>query len=338
MKNIIKVILVIIGATIGAGFASGREIFIFFNQYGTKGIYGIILSSILTGLIIYKVNKICTNSNIKTYDDFLNNIVGRKTRIINYIINIFLLASFYIMIAGFSAYLKQQFSIPNIIGIFIICSICYITLKNNVQGIINANTILVPFIILVIFFLGFINIGNISNLDIYQTNYNGNWVLSAVLYSSYNSIMLIPILVSLKGLTDTKVKNFLISISCTLILILLALIIYFLLFMIEIDISNMEMPVVYVASMLGNTYKYIYGISVLMSIYTTAIAGGYGFLKNSAKTKKGYSYLTIFICTSSIIISRFGFANLVNLLYPIFGFLGIAQIFFILKNNKNIAN
>ena len=30
MQNIIKVILVIIGTIIGAGFASGREIYIFF--------------------------------------------------------------------------------------------------------------------------------------------------------------------------------------------------------------------------------------------------------------------------------------------------------------------
>ena len=52
MKDIIKVSLVIIGTMIGAGFASGQEIGLFFNRYGIVGLIGIIVSSILTGLII----------------------------------------------------------------------------------------------------------------------------------------------------------------------------------------------------------------------------------------------------------------------------------------------
>ena len=39
--------LVIIGALIGAGFASGQEIYLFFYRYGLSGILGIILCSIL---------------------------------------------------------------------------------------------------------------------------------------------------------------------------------------------------------------------------------------------------------------------------------------------------
>lgn len=32
------------------------------------------------------------------------------------------------------------------------------------------------------------------------------------------------------------------------------------------------------------------------------------------------------MCITSIIISQFGFSNLINYLYPIFGYLGIVQI------------
>ena len=44
MKNISKVSFVIIGTMIGAGFASGQEIYAFFSIYGIKGILGIIIS------------------------------------------------------------------------------------------------------------------------------------------------------------------------------------------------------------------------------------------------------------------------------------------------------
>ena len=64
MKNIAKVSLVIIGSLIGAGFASGQEIFMFFNCYGIKGILGIIISCTITALIIYKVFQIINKYNI----------------------------------------------------------------------------------------------------------------------------------------------------------------------------------------------------------------------------------------------------------------------------------
>ena len=40
--NVLKVVFVIIGTLIGAGFASGQEIYAFFYSFGIKGIYGIV--------------------------------------------------------------------------------------------------------------------------------------------------------------------------------------------------------------------------------------------------------------------------------------------------------
>ena len=55
---ILKVVFVIIGTLIGAGFASGQEIYIFFFSYGVKGLMGIVVSSVLIGVTIYKTFKI----------------------------------------------------------------------------------------------------------------------------------------------------------------------------------------------------------------------------------------------------------------------------------------
>ena len=46
MKNIFKIIFVIIGTLIGAGFASGQEMYIFFYSYGINGLRRLILSSV----------------------------------------------------------------------------------------------------------------------------------------------------------------------------------------------------------------------------------------------------------------------------------------------------
>ena len=55
LKKNLKSLFVIIGTLIGAGFASGQEIYIFFYKYGINGIIGIAISSLLIGAIVYKV-------------------------------------------------------------------------------------------------------------------------------------------------------------------------------------------------------------------------------------------------------------------------------------------
>lgn len=106
------ILFTIIGALIGAGFASGQEIYLFFYRFGKNGIMGIILCNIIMSYIIYKTLKVIYNNNINTYKDFLNYIFSntpRLSRIINIIINIFLCITFFIMVSGFGTYIYQEF-------------------------------------------------------------------------------------------------------------------------------------------------------------------------------------------------------------------------------------
>ena len=67
MKETISIVLVIIGALVGAGFASGQEIYSFFYLYGKNGIYGILIMSVLIGILIYKSLKIIFKNEIYNY-------------------------------------------------------------------------------------------------------------------------------------------------------------------------------------------------------------------------------------------------------------------------------
>lgn len=106
------ILFTIIGALIGAGFASGQEIYLFFYRFGKNGILGIILCSIILGYVINKTLKIIYENEISTYSDFLNYIFFNKTyltNVTNIIINIFLGMTFFIMISGFGTYFYQEF-------------------------------------------------------------------------------------------------------------------------------------------------------------------------------------------------------------------------------------
>ena len=67
MNNFIKMFSIIIGTFIGAGFASGKEIYIFFVQYGIYGFFGLIFSNIISGFILYKTLNLIYENNINIY-------------------------------------------------------------------------------------------------------------------------------------------------------------------------------------------------------------------------------------------------------------------------------
>lgn len=307
-----------------------RKYIVFFGIYKGNGLLGILLSSIIIAIIIYKSLKVIKNKNIKNYSEFIEIILKDnlskkrflKESIIN-IVNVFLLISFYIMIAGFTVCLKQEFNIPMSIGFLIIISFLLITLKKDINGIIKANNILIPILILL-----FIILGNkkIDNMYINEVNIELSWIVKAILYSSYNSIVLIPILIDLKKHIK---KEGIIAITVGVINFILSIIIYFLLN--SENISNVEIPILYIAETLGNKAKIIYSLVILIAIYTSAISVGHGLLKNISKTQTEYKKKAFIICLSSIFICQIGFSNLINLMYPIFGSLGLIQIIFLLK-------
>lgn len=332
MKNVLKVVFVIIGTLIGAGFASGQEVYLFFFSYGMKGLIGILISSIIIGVVIYSTFNILNKYKINTYKDFLNILIPKNTKlkiIANFIINIFILITFFIMIAGFGAYFEQEIGINRLVGSLILAIITFIVFMTSIKGVVKVNELIVPILIGFIFIIGIISIKDIHilNLEDYviRTNYT-NFALSAVLYSSYNSILLIPVLITLNNYVKNKKQIFYISFISAIVTILLSVIIFLLLVRVDVDISKLEMPVVYVVSSMFKILRYIYGVIILGSIFTTAISLGVSFLQNTAKNKKGYTQISIIMCITSVIISKFGFSNLVSLLYPIFGYLGLIQI------------
>lgn len=331
LKRISKAVFVIIGTLIGAGFASGQEIYLFFYRYGINGIMGILISSILLGMMIDKVFIICKERQIKNYKEFLNIFVKneRQLDIFNTTINIFILVTFYIMIAAFGAYFEQQFGLNSLIGSSILATICFFVFLNNISGLIKINQILVPILVGSLCVIGIMVIDpkNIVEFSNYMLqNDDWKWFLDGILYTSYNAILLIPILIALRNLVESKKENRMISIVTVILVILLSCIIFFMLAKVDVNIENLEMPAVYIVSKISKIVEYLYGFIILSSILTTSVSLGTSFLENVSKKEKSYKQIAIFICISSILVSKIGFSNLVSFLYPIFGYIGLIQM------------
>lgn len=335
MKNIFKVIFVIIGTLIGAGFASGQEMYLFFFSYGMKGLLGILVSCTLIGIVIYKSLVIIDKYQIKTYKEFLEIFIKSKENflnlknIINIVINVFIIITFFIMIAGFGAYFEQELGISKILGSIILVILCFLIFMTSIKGVVKVNSILVPILTAFVILIGIINITdlNLPELENYIIRTNqSSYFFSAVIYCSYNSILLIPVLITLKNYLSSKRQIGVIAIITSIISIVLSTMIFLLLVRVDVDITKLEMPVVYVVSQMFKALRIVYGLIILSSIFTTAISLGSSFLQNTSKNRKSYTQIALIMCITSVLVSQIGFSNLINFLYPIFGYLGLIQI------------
>lgn len=332
MKEIFTIVLVIIGALIGAGFASGQEVYSFFYSYGKIGLLGIIITFFIISFFIYKSLKIICDNKINSYGEFLGMFIKNRkvTKIINVIMNILLLISFYIMIAGFGAYFEQEIGISRIIGSSILAVMSAIVFFTSVKGVIKASEYIVPVLIIFITIIGCINLSTI-NTEIDIPVLKSGWLLSSIVYSSFNMILLIPVLISLREQITRKSNIKYIAIICGILMVTISIMIFMLLPKCDVDIATLEMPVVYVISSAFTKFKSIYAFIILSSIFTTAISIGIGFLQNICKNEKKYPQFVLFMCITSLIVSNFGFSKLVNMVYPVFGYLGIIQMIFLIK-------
>ena len=329
----LKVICTLIGTFIGAGFASGKEIYLFFFKYQVYGILGIIVSAIFIGYIIYKVLNISKRNDICNYNEFLNYLIKNKLIkiILINIIDVFLIISFCIMVSGFSAFIYQEFNINIIIG-FIFMLICsYCAFKRKATGIIKINNILIPIIIFIIFFIV------IKKVNLYELNFinglNGegfyinNWkienfkfLIFSILYANYNLLTIIPIVVTMSNVTKNKKKIKYISIICSIIIFILSMSISAILSQSNFNITNLEMPVVFIVGRYGIFYKYIYCLVVGIAIFTTAISVGYGYLQNYENNKEKYNKKIILLILCSIIAIPIGFSKLIEFSFINFSF------------------
>lgn len=332
MEEVFSIVLVIIGALVGAGFTSGQEIYSFFYSYGSIGIIGIIITCCLISLMVHKSLKIIYSNKINSYDEFLNIFIKNEkiTKAISVVINILLLVTFYIMVAGFGAYFEQEIGLKRIIGSSILVIMVTIVFFTSVKGVMKVSEYIVPLLIIFIIIIGGTNLLTInSNTEILCIK--KGWLSSSIIYCSYNMILLVPALISLRK-QITKQKNIkYISVLCGIFMIIMSLLLYMLLMKVDVELSTLEMPIVYVIRTFFKQYKTIYAFIILMSIFTTAISIGIGLLQNISGDRRRYTHFVIFMCITSLIVSNLGFSKLVNLMYPIFGYVGIIQLIYIIN-------
>ena len=333
-NNWLKISWIYVGTIIGAGFASGSEIFLFFGVYGCKGIIGITISGILFSLLGSLLLLKIYNNKIVGFDDLISRIFNRNLKaIIDIIMIISLYTGFSVMVAGSGAIFKEELGLSYNYGMLVMITLSFMVFLFDLKGLSFINSLLVPLLILGILFTSFyLNIK--GEYDFFRINGliptpEISYFTSSLLYVGSNSLIIIIVFSSLLPLINNKKTAIYGGLIGGVVLYILGLSILTVMLIYFHEIVFMDVPMLKISSYIGNNYRKFYAIILWSAVFTTAVANGAGFLNKFASNKYKI-IIAILFCLSSIPLAKLGFSNLVALIYPIFGFVGLFILIFIL--------
>lgn len=348
LKLIFQVATVFIGTIVGAGLASGKEITQFFTQYGIKSFIGIVVCGVFYIIMGSILSKISIYHKLDSYSDVINlispNLVGKLT---GFITTLFLISSASIILAGSGALIEQFFGIPRIIGSLIMICISLFFLLRGTDGLIEVNSFIVPglittiTLITVLYFCFSKDTVSINNILSFEPKKNGIF-LSTLLYAGYNTLSASGVIVPLSNqIKKTKIM-FLGVLSGAAGLTILSAMINLLLTVNQPYIYKYEIPLLFVANRFGNIIQAILLMIIWLEMFSTEVSDIYSICKTLEQSFKVDFKKSIFIViTIALVISQFGFGNLITKLYPLFGLLSlifISQCIFYYWKNKKILS
>lgn len=340
-------VFVITGAIIGAGFASGREVLSFFSQYGFLSLIFILFAGLLFYLVFYVFAKIGNKLKPNSISDLTKNIFGKASIIVDLV---FILSSFITlssMLAGVDSTMKIVFSEKYIFPIVSIltCFIVVLLLNYGIKKIFKFTDMVMPFLFgtILIFTLAFLLFGQKQQINYSSFNHSAfSLGISPILYVSMNTFCNIFLIAKAGSYMDNK-KVKLGSIICASILTFCIFAVGLCILFGGDAILYSDMPMLVIAKSMGNLASSVYFVILIVAIFTTICTSAYTIVTWLNTFIANKFLCAVIVMTLGFIFSRFGFANIVDIFYPLEGAIGLIFIIMSIKyyfqnRNNNIAN
>lgn len=324
-----------VGTVIGAGYASGQEILQFFSAFGNKGLFSLIVATLLFIIFAYTPMKLAKSVNSGDYENIIspNNSIIPKI-FADILITFTMFGTLTIMIAASGTTFNNTFGWANIVGGVIMCILLIFSLFAGLDGIVKALSAIVPVMVTVAIGMGvyfFINpvpgAQSAAEVVINSSPLIKHWGLSGILYVAFNFVVAIAVLVSMGQVARSEKDIIKGSITGGLVLGICAMVLNFGLLKNAHIIGSSDLPMVELAGTLSSTWESIYSFILFLGLYSTAISCFYGvylrFKKIDILNKLGDQAIILLISVISLSASMLGFTNLIGYVYPMIGYCGI---------------
>ncbi|WP_404469270.1 hypothetical protein [Sutcliffiella horikoshii] len=335
-KSGFRWMFLILGTVIGAGYASGRELWQFF---GSESGLAILLFTLFFIISCYVILQISSQEQSEHFSPVLRKLVGeRASYLYNIVMIVYLFTTTVVMLAGGGAAL-QVFSIPYWGGIAIICFLLILLFVYDVKGMVTVNVVILPIIVLT---LAYVLIDAVFNSpDAVPTSVleQSNWP-AGFTFTALNILPLVAVLSAIGKEVKGKGEIIIASVGSGVILGVISLFYNQTLILVQSKLGLFEIPLFAIIQSYPFYMLFFMTILLWVAIYTTAASGLLGLVTRFRNVIPIPLWL---MCLLFILLmvpfTAVGFSVLVAILYPLFGLINLYLLVCILlypiKNREN---
>lgn len=315
------IIATFIGTVIGAGFASGREIYQFFSLYGLNGNLGLVLAVLIMGLAGERVFRLGLILRPRSYQELLVYLLGpHLAPLFDLILGIFFLILVGVMFAGSGA-VFTELQLGYDTGLYLTAALLLIILFQELTGLILINLLVVPLMLLGALGICFFALQN-RCAEILPGSSGCNWMFAALQFSAYNMVLAIPVLLSLSQ--RYPLRSFLKKGSWygSIGLGMMAGFIHWAILFHLPHLKTSPLPMMELAGVAGKLVYWVYALILWGEMLTTLVANAYGVAQRLvAFSGWPFRFWVMIVTFTGILIAKIGFVNLIAVFYPLFGYL-----------------
>ena len=322
----------VLSSIVGVGFASGKEICVFFFDFGGFSFLGLIAFAVLYIYLFWLIDYIRIKLALNSYSDFNKIIFGRFCKITNIAMIVNFVITCALMTSGadyiFLIFLGLGYRLPTII----LSVFGFIILLGGIDKIKVVANIMIPILIAVIVMNSIKNITP-ENVNFEIINKNAFMaVYYGLLFGVNNFIVALPIVFQTRKHFKSKFA----------VILSVALIILCNLLVLGSNNFSSDMPMLELSKNVSKSFYYIYFIALCVAIFTTFIICLFNTYSICTKNEKSV-LIILLIIIFNLFLSSFGYNFLVKYLYlvsslfsAVYVVIMLLNIFFILifKNKK----
>lgn len=318
----------IIGAVVGAGFASGREILQFFVLLGPAGGWGLLASTLGFIILGAMLMDLVRRQKVRDYQSLLFYLCGRRFGgYLDALTGLFLFGGLSVMVAGGGAIFQQEVGLSFDLGLLATAALIAGVLWFGGEGVLWFNVILVPFLIGIGTAISVQAGGRWRQVILPPLNSMLDdqwWLLSAFLYLSYNMIIVMVIVASLGDQVRDRRTAALAWVMGGCGLGFLAVALAAALYRHYPWVIQYDIPMLYIARKAAPVLVGPYLLALWAAMLTTGVANAYGLVKRiGSKTERRTAVLLL---VAALPLARLGFSCLIRNLYPLMGILGAVMV------------
>lgn len=333
-QDIFGTVAVLVGAVVGAGFASGQEVNQFFASFGRMGLVGVALATIL---LISGGRLLLTLAYSYQFEDYrqaVRLLLGEvAAKVADVLVGFFLLGGLAVMISGGGEVLTELVGWPGPITSFIFAVLVLVGTSAGAEGLTKINKGLVPLLVGVALLL----IGSRMIYTVAPASAGGvatgvnllpHWAISAVLYAAFNLGIIFTIFSSLgRYLPDRHSAANAATWAGAILGILLLIYAHAILF--TPGAQNSPLPLAFLAAQSWKAGYYAYLALLFMAMLTSALANTYALASRLREYRWG-RYSLLIILMAAWFIAQGGFVPLVSTIYPAYGYFWLTTLILIM--------